>query len=267
MASRDFSEEETTWIKEQSKLKEKLIVEDNIDLSSVCLIGGVDISFQKGDENHACPGLVVLSYSDNDHDEPKVVYEDYSLEHLHIPYITNFLAFREVPLLRAKIEKLKRENPQLMPQVIMVDGNGVHHKRGFGIASHLGVDTDIPTIGVAKNLLYLHSISNDVAHKTQIKNELKNLGDQFPLKGPSGETTAMVLRTSKPCGRTVCKPIYVSVGHKIGLATAVDLVLKCCKYRIPEPTRQADIRSRAYLRENYEKELAKCPCKGKDGQS
>ncbi|KAK2536747.1 Endov [Columba livia] len=114
---------------------------------------------------------------------------------------------------------------------------------GFGVACHLGVLTGLPCIGVAKNLLQVDGLVKDELHREQIRS-LRREGDTFPLTGSSGSVLGMVLRSSKNSSR----PLYISVGHKVCLETAVRVVRSCCRYRIPEPIRQADIRSREYIR-------------------
>ena len=106
----------------------------------------------------------------------------------------------------------------------MVDGHGISHPRGLGIASHLGVLLDCPSIGVAKSILV-----------GRPDGELGNqVGDSVPLRW-KGQTLGLVLRT-----RPNVQPVYVSVGHRVSLETAVEIVLKCLsRYRLPEPTRQA----------------------------
>ncbi|KAG8564903.1 hypothetical protein GDO81_012623 [Engystomops pustulosus] len=126
-------------------------------------------------------------------------------------------------------------------EVLFVDGNGVLHHRGFGVACHLGILTGLPTIGVAKNLLQVDGLENNESHRGQAK-ELQMGGDFFYLKGTSGNVLGAALKSSQKS----VKPVYISVGHKISLEAAVKLVHSCCKYRVPEPTRQADIRSREF---------------------
>lgn len=268
MASNDSEESEQlveneiveTWKREQIELKEKLVTDNCIKwgvssdepFSELNLIGGVDISFPKGDPDHACACLIVLSFP-----ELKVVYEDLTMVHLSSPYVPEYLAFREVEFLVNCVSRLLTSKPELVPQVILVDGNGMLHPRGFGIACHLGVLTGIPTVGVAKTLFHVDGIQRDSQHADQIKNLLKTSGDSFPLQGSSGTIWGKALRSTDRS----CNPIYVSVGHKIGLETAVRLTHACCQYRIPEPIRQADIRSREYLRQHYMEELKSCSCK------
>ncbi|XP_036250652.1 endonuclease V isoform X2 [Molothrus ater] len=128
-------------------------------------------------------------------------------------------------------------------EVLLVDGNGLLHPREFGIACHLGVLTDLPCIGVAKNLLHVDGLVRDELHKEQVRS-LQRSGEAFPLTGASGKVLGMVLRSHSNSSR----PLYVSVGHRVSLGTAVALVRACCRFRVPEPIRQADIRSREYLR-------------------
>ncbi|XP_069511288.1 endonuclease V [Ambystoma mexicanum] len=235
------------WEREQSQLKSHVITFDTEEwqrdhgFSGLKRVGGVDLSFIKGDDVNACASLVVLSYP-----ELEVLYEECQMVCLTAPYVAGFLGFREVPSLVDAIERLQLEDSSLMPQILLVDGNGILHHRGFGFACHLGVLTGLPCIGVAKNLLQVDGLENNDRHKEQIR-ELRRGGDRFCLMGDSGTTLGMAL---KSCDKSA-KPIYVSVGHKISLESAVRLTVNCCKYRTPEPIRQADIRSREYIRKHF----------------
>ncbi|NXG20784.1 ENDOV Endonuclease, partial [Grallaria varia] len=200
-------------------------------------VGGLDLSYG-GAGGAACASLVVLSYPDL-----QVLYEDCRMVTVTAPYVAGFLAFREVPFLVDAVQRLQAEEPELSPQVLLVDGNGLLHPRGFGVACHLGVLTDLPCIGVAKNLLQMDGLVRDERHREQIRS-LQRSGDTFPLTDTSGRVLGMALRSHDNSSR----PLYVSVGHRVSLDTAVRLVRSCCRYRIPEPIRQADIRSREYIR-------------------
>jgi deoxyribonuclease V len=135
------------------------------------------------------------------------------------PYIPGFLSFREVPAVMDALEKVSTT-----PDLILCDGQGIAHPRRFGLACHLGVLIDIPTIGVAKSLL--------IGKHDELPPEK---GSWQPLRY-KGETVGVVLRS-----RTGVKPLYVSSGHRISLPTAIDYVLRCTpKYRLPETTRLAD---------------------------
>uniref|UniRef100_A0A670XVV9 Endonuclease V n=1 Tax=Pseudonaja textilis TaxID=8673 RepID=A0A670XVV9_PSETE len=95
---------------------------------------------------------------------------------VNAPYVAGFLAFREVPFLLEAVQRLETQKPGLKPQVLLVDGNGILHHRGFGIACHLGVLTGLPCIGVAKNLLQVEGLANDELHKKQVSVEILVVG-------------------------------------------------------------------------------------------
>ncbi|XP_054702215.1 endonuclease V isoform X9 [Grus americana] len=232
------------WAREQARLKASVVAEDTEEwqkdsgLTGLERVGGVDLSYIKGDDTRACASLVVLSYP-----ALEVLYEDCRMVAVSAPYVPGFLAFREVPFLVEAVQRLQQEEPKLKPQVLLVDGNGLLHPRGFGVACHLGVLTDLPCVGVAKNLLQVDGLVRDELHREQV-HSLQREGDTFPLRGASGGVLGMVLRSYNNSS----KPLYISVGHRVCLETAVRLVKSCCRYRIPEPIRQADIRSREYIR-------------------
>jgi deoxyribonuclease V len=128
------------------------------------------------------------------------------------------LSFREAPVCIAAAQKLSR-----VPDLFIVDGQGIAHPRRLGLAAHLGLFLDRPTIGCAKSRLVG---ANDEPGIEK--------GSYTPLTD-DGETIGRVLRT-----RSNVKPVYVSVGHKVTLEEAMGLVLQCCtRYRLPEPTRLA----------------------------
>lgn len=180
-------------------------------------IGGMDVSnflFDPKKNIYAC--TVVLS-----REELKVIEQSAFREKQLFPYIPGLLGFREAPALIHAFQGLKQK-----PDLIMVDGHGICHPRGLGIASHIGVLLNIPTIGVAKSILVGEPVG-----------ELGNkAGSQIPIQW-KGKIIGMLVRT-----KDRCNPLIVSIGHKISLATSVELVMQCCKrYRLPEPTRQAHI--------------------------
>jgi len=144
------------------------------------------------------------------------------------PYVPGFLGFREVPAL---IEAWARLDPK--PDLVMVDGHGVAHPRGLGIASHLGVLLDLPTIGVAKSILVGRPAGELGAAP----------GSRVPLVW-RGATIGAVLRT-----RRNARPLYISVGHRISLESAVAWVLRAARgYRLPETTRHAHLAANALRR-------------------
>ncbi|XP_045839994.1 endonuclease V isoform X3 [Meles meles] len=230
--ARPLEETLSLWKREQARLQALVVDRDteawqrDAAFSGLRRVGGVDVSFVKGDSVRACASLVVLSYP-----ELEVVYEDCCMVSLTAPYVSGFLAFREVPFLVDAVRRLREKEPRLVPQA------------GFGVACHLGVLTDLPCVGVAKKLLQVDGLENDAQHKEKIR-FLQAGGDSFPLVGGSGTVLGMALKSHDRSS----KPLYVSVGHKISLQAAVRLTRGCCRFRIPEPVRQADIRSRDYIR-------------------
>ncbi|KAL9649032.1 hypothetical protein ABK040_008409 [Willaertia magna] len=242
---KNFKEE---WIKEQTKLKIELKTSDtnltfnlttdddlrnnlNNNYTTLNYIGGVDISFDKEDPKKAVASVVVLNFP-----ELKIIYQKFENVIMNYPYIPGFLAFREVPHLKVMIEELREKHADIFPQIILVDGNGVLHQRGFGLASHLGVVLDIPTIGVAKKLYFLDGITRETV-KELTKQHLRKGGDYANLVGESGTIHGALLQPTDNCKR----PLYISIGHRVCLSTAIEVVKRCCKFKIPEPIRAADL--------------------------
>eukprot|EP00041_Stephanoeca_diplocostata_P028068 m.784617 g.784617 ORF g.784617 m.784617 type:complete len:172 (+) comp23300_c0_seq6:1221-1736(+) len=133
-------------------------------------------------------------------------------------------------------------------QIILFDGNGTLHPRHFGVACHLGVECDIPTIGVAKTLLACNGIPGEKDVREMCAQHLKTKGDKLPMTEADGHVSGYaVLPTAKGS-----RPIYISGGHRVSLDTAVEVVLQCCIHKIPEPIRHADLGSRDYIRKLQE---------------
>ncbi len=202
---KDLSEAE----KIQRKLSSKVILEDKF--GDVSLIAGVDVGYKKSEWARAA--VVVLSYPDLELLEWKVANCK-----VEFPYISGFLSFREIPSIIKAIKKLN-----LKPDLILCDGQGIAHPRGMGIATHLGIILDIPTIGVAKKRL---------VGTFKIPNDKKGAWEPLYYKG---EIVGAVLRTRKGI-----KPVFVSSGYKISLTSAIDWVMRSTiKYKLPEPIRKA----------------------------
>ncbi len=177
-------------------------------------IAGVDISAGKG-EGMATAAVVVLNYP-----ELRLVETKVAQGKLDFPYIPGLLSFRESPLTLAACQKLT-----IIPDLILVDGQGIAHPRRLGLASHLGLFLNTPTIGCAKSLL-----CGDYEAPGAEPGSYAEIVDR-------GETIGVALRT-----KLGVKPIFVSIGHKVDLQTAIYWVMKCCRgYRLPEPTRLAHL--------------------------
>ena len=177
-------------------------------------IAGVDISVPNA-QGTATGAVVVLHYP-----ELRLVETKIAQGRLDFPYIPGLLSFRESPLALAACEELS-----IIPDLLLVDGQGIAHPRRLGLASHLGLLLNMPTIGCAKSLL---CGSHEVPGVEP---------GSYAEVIDRGETIGVALRT-----RPGVKPIYVSIGHKVDLQTAIYWVMKCCRsYRIPEPTRLAHL--------------------------
>ncbi len=195
----------------QKQLQPEVTTEDQ--LPEVRYVAGVDMGFEE-DYAISRAAVVVLSFP-----ELQLVEQAIARRPTTFPYIPGFLSFREVPAVMDALEKVSTT-----PDLILCDGQGIAHPRRFGLACHLGVLIDIPTIGVAKSVL--------IGEHDELPPEK---GSWQPLRY-KGETVGVVLRS-----RTGVKPLYVSSGHRISLPTAIDYVLRCTpKYRLPETTRLAD---------------------------
>ena len=194
----------------QGELAPRVVDGPPLDLSSVRYVAGADVSTQ-GERGYAT--VVVLSFPDLS------VVEVRGFEApLTFPYVPGLLAFREIPPLVGALEEVRSE-----VDVMIFDAQGIAHQRSLGLASHLGLFLDVPTVGCAKSrLVGVHEepgvekgSATDLVYRKQV--------------------VGKVVRT-----RTGVSPVYISVGNRIDLDSAVDLVLACCtRYRLPETTRQA----------------------------
>ena len=183
------------------------------------LIAGIDCAFSK-DGKKIIAAVVVLKLPDF-----ALVETTNALRKVTFPYIPGLLSFREAPVCIAAVEKLKSK-----PDVFIIDGQGIAHPRRLGLAAHLGLFFDRPTIGCAKSRLtgvYEEPGLEKGAHAL--------LKDKKGTSNTQYETIGAVLRT-----RTNVKPVFVSVGNKCLLKDAIEIILACAvKYRLPEPTRLA----------------------------
>lgn len=196
----------------QQTLRTQVITEDRLP-DTIQRVAGIDAGFEaEGTITRAA--VVVLTF-------PGLQPIDEVLVRCPttFPYIPGLLSFREVPAILEALSQLQTE-----PDLILCDGQGIAHPRRLGIASHLGLLIDRPTIGVAKSRL--------VGTHTDVPNDK---GLWVPLVD-GHERIGAVLRS-----RSGTKPLYISAGHRISLETAIDYVLRCTpKYRLPETTRYAD---------------------------
>jgi deoxyribonuclease V len=197
----------------QHQLRDQVLSSDGITLATLKTIAGVDVSYQDK-TGQAKAAVVVLSFP-----ELAIVEQAVITRPISFPYVPGLLSFREAPAVLDALGSLR-----VRPDLLMCDGQGYAHPRRLGLASHLGVYLDMPSVGCAKS----HLIgSYDEPGTTQ--------GSLSPLTD-HGEVIGMVLRS-----KTGTRPLFISIGHRIDLATAVELVTRCLRgFRLPEPTRLAD---------------------------
>jgi deoxyribonuclease V len=200
----------------QRELAKRVVREDRV--GKVERVAGVDMAINEGN-GMARAAVVLLSFPELELLEQHV-YE----EPLRMPYIPGLLSFREIPAILGAFQRLKAQ-----PDLVMVDGQGIAHPRRLGIASHLGLWLQIPTIGCAKSIL------RGDYDKTALGNQV---GDWVPLidKRHHNEVLGAALRT-----KVRVNPMFISLGYGITLETSIHYVLASGKgYRLPEPTRLAD---------------------------
>ena len=194
----------------QEALRSQVVREDR--LGPVGTVAGVDVGFEDGGETTRA-AVAVLAFPSLEQ-----VAQAISRSPTVFPYVPGYLSFRELPAVLEALTQL-----EAAPDLILCDGQGLAHPRRFGLACHLGVLTDIPAIGVAKSRL--------IGRHDELP---PDKGAWVPLFDKD-ETIGAVVRT-----RTNVSPVYVSTGHRVSLATAIDYTLRCTtRYRLPETTRHA----------------------------
>ena len=182
------------------------------------LVAGLDTARFQPESDHCVAGVVVWDLATR-----RVLEERVCILAVRFPYVPGLLSFREAPALLAVLRRLRQ-----VPDVLLCDGHGRAHPRRFGLACHLGLLTGLPSVGCAKGLLV--GEHPNLGWRRGSRAGLRDRGVQ------SDEIIGSVVRT-----RDGVRPVYVSVGHRIDLASAEALVLDCCEgFRIPEPTRRAD---------------------------
>jgi len=196
----------------QERFKKKVVLKDVIKPTEIKLIAGVDQAF-KNDE--IISSIVVCEFK-----TLSIIERKTAVLQNKFPYIPGLLSFREGP---AIVKCFK--NLEVKPDVMLVDGNGILHPRGLGLATHLGIVLNVPTIGVAKSLL----CGKIVDGKVYLDN--KHVGYEVVTKKG-------------------CKPIYVSPGHMVSLETSLEIVKKCIRnHKLPEPLRLAHLEANSSKRE------------------
>jgi deoxyribonuclease V len=198
----------------QRELRGRLRLAPSRRRAPPALIAGADVSYDRGSDVHY-GAVVVLTFPDLD-----VVETAGSVGIARFPYVPGYLSFREIPILLRAFRKIRSR-----PDLLICDGQGIAHPRGFGLASHLGLVLGLPSVGCAKSRLV--GEHDEPGRARGSKADLVH----------EGRIVGTVLRS-----RDGVAPLYVSPGHRIDVESAARVVLACCRgVRIPEPTRQAHI--------------------------
>ncbi|GKX64673.1 deoxyribonuclease V [Pragia fontium] len=198
---------------EQTEKAQLIVRSDRLGFTEPEWIAGADVGFEQGGTITRA-AIAILRY-------PSLELVEYQVARIptSIPYIPGLLSFRECPALVAAWQQLV-----IKPQLVFVDGQGIAHPRRLGVASHFGLLVDVPTIGVAKSRLcgQFQALGDEVGDLARLIDKEEQIGWVWNSK----------IR---------CKPLFISVGHKISQETALNWVKRCMRgYRLPEPTRWAD---------------------------
>ena len=202
-----------SWLNEQNNMKAHIITRDAIKYDDIKYVGAVDISFDNNNPNIAIVYIIVLKF-----DDLAIVYSDQKRIEITVPYVSGFFGFFEVPNYVKLINKLRRKtNNELVPDVILVGGNGNMCYKQCGSASQLGIITGIPTIGCGKTFLCVDGINDQ-----HIRQKLKI------LSGSSNYNKINEINLMNDYGNVLQfgtnDPIYVFIGHKLSLNTATKIV-------------------------------------------
>lgn len=210
----------TRAVQIQRRLRTRVVASGRVRPACVA---GADLAFFPGSDR-VIASVVLLAYP-----SMKILETVVRLDRTSFPYVPGLLSFRETPPLLRAFQRLRQ-----VPDLIFIDGDGLSHPRAAGIACHMGVLLDIPVIGCAKSILYGRFMEprNRVGAVSYLYDK------QHAIIGAAVRTRAGV------------QPVFISVGHRISLAHAISLTLRCAKgFRIPEPTRQAHILAERAKRE------------------
>ena len=195
----------------QETLRQKYLIIEN-RCSDIKTVAGADVSYSRGSDI-IYSAVVIMEL-----ETMKVLERVYHIDKANFPYVPGYLSFREAPVLMRSFKKLK-----VIPDAVICDGHGIAHPRGFGLASHVGVLLDLPSVGVAKKKL---------------------VGEHKELKENSGSFCDLIYKNKKVGivfrSREKVKPIYISPGHKVDFDKSLEIVKKTIKkYRLSEPVREA----------------------------
>ncbi|MDP6559067.1 MAG: deoxyribonuclease V [Candidatus Binatia bacterium] len=196
----------------QQELRSRVSLRNALYVRKIRWLAGADVSYTQGDKK-LYGAVVLLSFPDL-----AVVEERWAAKRASFPYVPGFLSFREAPVVLEAFARLRRR-----PDAVIFDGQGIAHPRGLGLASHVALFLDLPSVGCAKSKLVGEYCPMGMKRKS------------FSWLEFQGKRVGVVLRT-----RMNVKPVFVSPGHRVDNCSAMELILAACRgYRLPEPVRMA----------------------------
>jgi deoxyribonuclease V len=202
-----------TLREEQVNLSRNVSLQD--DFQDIVTVAGIDVAYPDNEFHEACGACVILDYN-----TLQVIEESMVFSSTDFPFISTYFSYRELPIVQKIINRLRST-----PSLVLLDGNGIIHPARCGFASHTGITLDIPTIGVAKTLLY------GTVKDSQVIIGKEKRGYAFSIKPGT-------------------KPIYVSPGHRVSLKTSLEVVKHLCFSKNPEPLRLAHHLAKKNLQQN-----------------
>ena len=218
-------------------------ISTNNQLNDIKIVAGADLTVE-GDIMVGC--LVVLSIINNNIQQ---IYEKCTIVEVDIPYIPGLLCFREGPVVIQLFKEFENLHSDIKIDLLLVDGSGEWHPRGFGLACYVGLELGIPTCGISKTFLYVGSNHYDKNFQIEIQNELLNKFD-FKIITHKIENDSILIQLAimRTTDSNPFKPIFISAGHLCNLNSLINFLPKICLFREPEPLRLADRISRQFVK-------------------
>lgn len=221
------------WTTIQHNLAKKRIEEDTIEYKNIKYIIGMYIGFDS-DESRGIASYAIINFQTGD-----IVDIDYYKFRNKYKYCSGYLGFREMPIYQVLLREARKK---YQIDLAIISSFGKLHDRMAGSATQLGIELDIPTIGIGKNLNITDGIREREVKKV-FNEKCKEIGDYIHLKGQTGIIYGAGIKTSKKSS----KPLYVSIGHKISLKTSLKIILNISRYRTPEILRITEAVSKSKL--------------------
>jgi len=233
----DFSSSHLIEI--QNSMRSKLI--HDIQLDSCRYVAGADLTVE---DDFMVGCFVVVDCAD----DYKVVYSKCTDFDVKMPYIPGLLCFREGPVVVSLYNEFAESRPDIKLDIILVDGCGEWHPRGFGLACFVGLQTGVPTAGVSKTFLYVGSDHHGKSVQNDAQEALPNKGDYMVIEHTLEDGFNIRCAVMRTTDSVPFKPIFISCGHLCNMESSVRIVRQLCHFREPEPLRLADRISREFVR-------------------